>query len=212
MVIPYYLLKERCQEIGFEGENLENQKRGKIITNSKTIKAEHVKQKFPDIGDNSRLCYVFFIDSISQPGHWYEVDLRAYTCTCLDYPAICFCKHIHAVQTHFPSLQPLENLPQAAVKSDSLSTASRPTGLALLSGMSKFVYLIKNSRLIFSKKLTAKALVPYLLLYRVRTTIQVYYKMFPRSLSTLQLNSDCTEPLSKPCGLACGLTRNLGIQ
>lgn len=151
-------------------------------------------------------------DSISQPGHWYEVDLRAYTCTCLDYPAICFCKHIHAVQTHFPSLQPLENLPQAAVKSDSLSTASRPTGLALLSGMSKFVYLIKNSRLIFSKKLTAKALVPYLLLYRVRTTIQVYYKMFPRSLSTLQLNSDFTEPLSKPCGLACGLTRNLGIQ
>ncbi|KAF8952885.1 hypothetical protein BDZ97DRAFT_1680484, partial [Flammula alnicola] len=29
-VLPYYLLKERRQKIGFEGENLENQKRLKV--------------------------------------------------------------------------------------------------------------------------------------------------------------------------------------
>lgn len=31
----------------------------------------------------------------------YEVDLDTYTCTCLDYPLITFCKHICAVQNFF---------------------------------------------------------------------------------------------------------------
>ena len=135
MVIPYYLLKERRQEIGFEGENLENQKRSKIIANSAYIKAEHVQQKFPDTGNNSLLCYIFLVHSASQPGHWYEVDLRAYTCTCLDYPAICFCKHIHAVQTHFPFVQPLEIIPRA-----SHSTSS---------GKSDITHSLNFTRLIF---------------------------------------------------------------
>ncbi|KAJ7226826.1 hypothetical protein GGX14DRAFT_555412 [Mycena pura] len=31
----------------------------------------------------------------------YEVDIDTYTCTCLDYPLIFYCKHICAVQTFF---------------------------------------------------------------------------------------------------------------
>lgn len=36
-VVPYYMLKQRRQELGFEGENLENQKRAEIIKRSKTL-------------------------------------------------------------------------------------------------------------------------------------------------------------------------------
>ena len=34
----------------------------------------------------------------------YDVDMIAYTCTCIGYPCIQFCKHICAVQAHFPSV------------------------------------------------------------------------------------------------------------
>ena len=34
----------------------------------------------------------------------YNVDMIAYTCTCIDYPCIQFCKHICTMQAHFPSV------------------------------------------------------------------------------------------------------------
>ncbi|KAJ7495269.1 hypothetical protein FB451DRAFT_1478562, partial [Mycena latifolia] len=39
--------------------------------------------------------------SKSDPAKVYEVDIETYTCTCLDYPLISFCKHICAVQDLF---------------------------------------------------------------------------------------------------------------
>jgi hypothetical protein len=38
---------------------------------------------------------------VSPTSNVYEVDLDTYTCTCLDYPLISFCKHICAVQDLF---------------------------------------------------------------------------------------------------------------
>ncbi|KAK7013490.1 hypothetical protein R3P38DRAFT_3206828 [Favolaschia claudopus] len=39
------------------------------------------------------------VKSRSKPSYIYVVDISAYTCTCLDYPLILYCKNIAAVQT-----------------------------------------------------------------------------------------------------------------
>jgi hypothetical protein len=43
----------------------------------------------------------YLVQSQADPLKTYEVDLETYTCNCLDYPLIEFCKHICAVQTLF---------------------------------------------------------------------------------------------------------------
>jgi hypothetical protein len=45
---------------------------------------------------------MFSVQSQSNSEIKYEVDIVAYHCTCLSFPTICFCKHICAVQNHFP--------------------------------------------------------------------------------------------------------------
>lgn len=42
----------------------------------------------------------------------YGINMIAYTCTCLDYPAIRFCKHICTVKNHYPSVHPFIDLDQ----------------------------------------------------------------------------------------------------
>jgi len=101
LVLPYYLLKERRQKLGFEGENLENQKRLDIIRNSQTIKASDIDRQVLDHADSGA---TYLVKSVSRPGQQYSVDVTAYTCTCPDYPVIQFCKHLHAIQAHFPDL------------------------------------------------------------------------------------------------------------
>ena len=113
-VLPYYLLKERRQKLGFEGENLENQKRVAVIRNSQFITTDDIECQGHDRTDA-----IYLVKAASRPGHRYEVDILAYTCTCSDYPVIQFCKHLHAVQTLFP----LSDLfPSAWL--DNLSTSS----------------------------------------------------------------------------------------
>ena len=109
-VLPYYLFEERRQKLGFEGENLENQKRVAIVRNSQSITADDIKYQGLQQTDST-----YLVKAASQPGHWYEANILAYTCTCPDYPVIQFCKHLHAVQTLFPqsdltSSQQLDNL------------------------------------------------------------------------------------------------------
>ncbi|KAJ7149604.1 hypothetical protein C8R46DRAFT_1358681 [Mycena filopes] len=48
----------------------------------------------------------YLVPSKSNPSKVYEVDIDAYTCTCLDYPLLCYCKHICAVQELFDEQQP----------------------------------------------------------------------------------------------------------
>lgn len=100
-MLPYYLLKERRQQLGFEGENLENQKRIQVTASSKMVKLTDIQLRSLEDGSSSAVLYL--VKSMSRPDHWYEVDVLAYTCSCPDYPIIKFCKHLCAVQTHFPS-------------------------------------------------------------------------------------------------------------
>lgn len=113
-VLPYYLLKEQHQKLGFEGENLENQKRIVIICNSQAITMNDIKYHGDDHTDD-----VYLVRAASQHDHWYKVDILAYTCICSDYPVIHFCKHLHAIQTLFP----LSDLASSA-QLDNLSTGS----------------------------------------------------------------------------------------
>lgn len=48
----------------------------------------------------------------------------AYTCTCSDYPLIKYCKHMCAVQTHFPEVLKLQNID--AISRYPLDTESSP--------------------------------------------------------------------------------------
>jgi hypothetical protein len=43
----------------------------------------------------------YLVPSQSHASKTYEVDIDSYTCTCLDFPLISFCKHIAAVQRLF---------------------------------------------------------------------------------------------------------------
>ena len=53
----------------------------------------------------------------------------AYTCTCLDFPTIRFCKHICAVQTHYPTVHQFIDLNQDPQERlfDYVSPSSTPT-------------------------------------------------------------------------------------
>ncbi|KAJ7645737.1 hypothetical protein B0H17DRAFT_1215974 [Mycena rosella] len=56
----------------------------------------------------------FRVRSQSDPAIVYNVDLDAYDCTCLSFPLIRFCKHMCAVQHHFP--EEFSSIPVASLK------------------------------------------------------------------------------------------------
>lgn len=119
-VLPYYLLKQRRQTLGFEGVDLEVAKRKAIIAQSITILADTIEQ----VDDNT----LFLVQSSSTPGRRYEVDLLSYTCTCLNFPLIKFCKHICATQTHFPELVRNRLISEPPTDSESLAINTMTTG------------------------------------------------------------------------------------
>ncbi|KAJ7030978.1 hypothetical protein C8F04DRAFT_1263252 [Mycena alexandri] len=83
-VLPYYAMKQRRQDFGFEGPDIEAKKRMDIIERSKI----YVKGDIVQITEDQ-----FIVPSKTDPSKVYEVDLDAYTCTCDDYPLISYCKH-----------------------------------------------------------------------------------------------------------------------
>ncbi|KAF8184355.1 hypothetical protein K438DRAFT_1766433 [Mycena galopus ATCC 62051] len=72
----------------------------------------------------------FTVKSQSIPGQCYTVDLEAYTCGCPSFPEISFCKHICAVEDHFPDLVVPRSLPVASQPWDEDIIASVEQSLA----------------------------------------------------------------------------------
>ncbi|KAJ7582338.1 hypothetical protein C8J56DRAFT_792767, partial [Mycena floridula] len=85
-------------EAGWDGINREFQKRREIQARAKSI-AKHSITPCDD-ADGS----MFQVASQSKPNTWYQVDLEVYSCECLSFSGIDFCKHICAVQYHFPEV------------------------------------------------------------------------------------------------------------
>ena len=93
LVVPYYIGRVRQQDFGFEGPDLEVKKQQEITERALTVPKDFITEI-----EAGHLYHVR-----SQSGsHHYHVDLDAYTCGCLSYPLINFCKHLCVVQNHFP--------------------------------------------------------------------------------------------------------------
>lgn len=58
-----------------------------------TMPADHIRQL--EAGE-------FEVQSQTNPGVKYLVDLEVYDCECVNFHAICFCKHLAAVEHHYP--------------------------------------------------------------------------------------------------------------
>ncbi|KAG8916885.1 hypothetical protein FRC02_003492 [Tulasnella sp. 418] len=99
-VIPFYAQKQWRQQHGFEGADLEVKMRQKILKKAEVIEKDCIE----DLGDSN-----YTVRSQSDPSCSYDVDMDAFICTCLSFPAIKFCKHIAAIQCHFPLENQLED-------------------------------------------------------------------------------------------------------
>jgi hypothetical protein len=91
-VLPYCSLKQRRQDLGFEGPDVEVKKRQDIKRRSQV----YVKDNIEQVEDTK-----YLVPSQSSPSKFYEVDIDTYTCDCLDFPLIAYSKHICAVQRLF---------------------------------------------------------------------------------------------------------------
>ncbi|KAJ7743737.1 hypothetical protein DFH07DRAFT_711389, partial [Mycena maculata] len=107
-VMPYHSLKQRRQDLGFEGIDIEVRKRRDIVKRSQ----QYTKDDIEHVDEEQ-----YLVRSKSEPSHIYEVDISTYTCTCLDFPLISYCKHICAVQTLFE-----EHAPQVPLSSCTTTT------------------------------------------------------------------------------------------
>ena len=92
--------RHRRQAIGLEGRDLRATRRDQILATAKQMSLDSIYQV-----SNTE----FLVASESRPGHRYPIDLTELTCDCNDFPRIRFCKHIAAVNVHFPQLFPKES-------------------------------------------------------------------------------------------------------
>ena len=92
--IPYFRARHHRQHLGFEGPDLEIQRCIEIAEHAKTIQKSDISlTEDPSI---------FCVKSQSIQNFSYDVDLVSYHCNCLSFLLVNFCKHISAVQLHFP--------------------------------------------------------------------------------------------------------------
>ncbi|KAJ7655465.1 hypothetical protein B0H17DRAFT_894790, partial [Mycena rosella] len=75
--VPYYAFKQRRQEFGYEGPDIEVKKRHDISEWSK-VYSKHDIQHVDDVK--------YIVPSKTDPLKVYDVNIDTYTCTCLDFP------------------------------------------------------------------------------------------------------------------------------
>ncbi len=116
--MPHFIARHERQSVGLEGDDLRLQtrkdmtKKGQKITQSDIVPVSD--------GENSADTLVFRVNSQSKPGMTYCVDLEAYDCDCSSFTWIKYCKHIAAVQYHFPETFP--SIPASTLSSASLAS------------------------------------------------------------------------------------------
>ena len=97
--VPDFEIRHEWQTVRLEGWDLESKRRQQILASAKTFPLDSIHQ----VNDTE-----FFVASQSYPDHHYMIDLSdsTYDCDCDDFPRIQFCKHIAAVNVHFPKYCP----------------------------------------------------------------------------------------------------------
>ena len=97
-MVPFYVTRHLRQIVGLEGPDLTEQRELEILeTAIEDIHSDSIQQ----FDDKS-----FHVVSNSHPGQFYAINLDQGTCECEDFPRIQFCKHIAAIEVHFPHLFP----------------------------------------------------------------------------------------------------------
>ncbi|KAJ7748749.1 hypothetical protein DFH07DRAFT_697431, partial [Mycena maculata] len=95
VTLPHYIANHRAQQFGFNGPDLVLKARNSIHKQAAKITLDMIEEIEPERR--------FVVKSQSTPGLLYTVDLKTYTCTlCPSFPAISFCKHVCAIENHFP--------------------------------------------------------------------------------------------------------------
>ncbi|KAJ7757401.1 hypothetical protein DFH07DRAFT_958758 [Mycena maculata] len=119
VTLPHYIANHRAQQFGFNGPDLVLKAQNSIHKQATKITSDMIEEIEPERR--------FVVKSKSTPGLLYTVDLEAYTCTpCPSFPAILFCKHVCAIENHFPDLVVLCSLPITSQPWDILPTDQRP--------------------------------------------------------------------------------------
>ncbi|KAJ6492591.1 hypothetical protein DFH09DRAFT_1338333 [Mycena vulgaris] len=107
VALPNYIANHCAQQFGFHGPNLALRKWNEINQRAVKITSEMIEEIEP-----GRL---FTVKLQTTPGVVYTVDLKAYKCVdCPSFPVISFCKHICAVENHFPDYVVSRSLPIAS--------------------------------------------------------------------------------------------------
>jgi len=95
--LPELQNRHSRQLVKLEGPNLEAAHRRQILASARNISPDSIhkisKAKF-------------FVTSQSRLGQCYLIDLSQSTCECHNFPRIQYCKHIAAINLHFPQLCP----------------------------------------------------------------------------------------------------------
>jgi hypothetical protein len=94
-LVPYYQNRHERQTVGLEGPDLAGARRRQLLADARGTPSHSIQQF-----DSTH----FHVASESQPGSYYEVDLNRPNCTCPDFPRSQFCKHLAAINIHFPHL------------------------------------------------------------------------------------------------------------
>jgi len=95
--VPDFEIRHERQTVGLEGQDLKGKHRKQILASARNIPMDSIHQ----LSDTK-----FIVASQSYPGHRYLIDHSKSTCDCNDFPRIQFCKHIAAINVHFPELLP----------------------------------------------------------------------------------------------------------
>ena len=101
-MVPYYQNRHARQIVGLEGPDLAGQRHRQLMTGARGTTRDSIQQ-FD--------CTQFHVASESQPGAYYEINLDRSTCNCPDFPRSRFCKHLAAINVHFPHLCKQESGP-----------------------------------------------------------------------------------------------------
>ncbi|KZP29245.1 hypothetical protein FIBSPDRAFT_727730 [Athelia psychrophila] len=92
--VPYFVHRHWRQQFGFEGPDLEAQQRTQANERGQAIPPTSITEVVP-----SR---IYTLRSQSNPQCLYTINREAYNCECPAFPTISFCKHMAAVQFHYP--------------------------------------------------------------------------------------------------------------
>jgi hypothetical protein len=101
-MVPYYQNRHERQAVGLDGPDLAGQRRRQLLARARGTSRDSIQQF-----DSTR----FHVASESRPGAYYEIDLNRSVCNCPNFPRSRFCKHLGAINVHFPHLCPKENNP-----------------------------------------------------------------------------------------------------